>query len=101
MDPFPKRTVSVLLNSDTLRDLRVFLLFDNNYDCVRYIDIITKRPQEDAQVIKAAKGLFSSREGKSTPDRNPQMRNIKFKTMPSSEEVEVDKGDISIFQQQN
>ena len=66
---------------------------------MRYIDIITKRPQEDAQVIKAAKGLLSSREGESTPDRNPQMRDIKFKTMPSTEEVEIDKGEISIFQQ--
>lgn len=44
VEPFPKKTVSVLLNSETLRDLRVFIIFDGSYECIRYIDIIIKKP---------------------------------------------------------
>eukprot|EP00347_Sterkiella_histriomuscorum_P008168 403346123 len=71
VDPFPKRTVSVLLNSEVLRDLRVFILFDSQYECIRYIDIIIKKPQQSTQVLRTAKEFINS-QLKNTPANNPK-----------------------------
>ena len=44
IDLYPKKTVSVLLNGELLRDLRVFIVNGNNYAHLKYMDIITKKP---------------------------------------------------------
>ena len=40
----PKKTVSVLLNTNALRDLWVFIITKNNYHGIRYVDIIINKP---------------------------------------------------------
>ena len=59
IEPYPKKTVSVLLNSEMLRDLRVFIIFDGNYDIIRYLDIIIKKPTRSTSELRQAKEFIT------------------------------------------
>ena len=62
VDLYPKKTVSVLLNTDVQRDLRVFIISQNNYNAIKYIDIIIRKPQQPSQLLKSAKSILQDRE---------------------------------------
>ncbi|CDW91312.1 UNKNOWN [Stylonychia lemnae] len=59
VEPYPKKTVSVLLNSEMLRDLRVFIIFDGNYEVIRYIDIIIKKSTRSPSELRQAKDFIT------------------------------------------